>query len=207
MKSFILFACIVHVLCKTVSAQPSGASSGCYLFIPDTDSSTSKCPIYVKNFTNEVGYFESSGLTIDSLTTSAQIKATQFGLSALFPQTPGPLPITSGLWTYGGGSVVLFFSGSGFTSTPDSVYTITVSLLSATGSTLVSSLSTSSFYINAGSTHVPFPTVTYNIANGGMSSAYNFTGGIQYKFQVVASSGLTTDFNDVFSLTVLQLPF
>jgi hypothetical protein len=112
----------------------------------------------------------------------------------------GALPITSSVFTYNGGTLIFICSGSGYTATPNASYSMAVGIYN-TGGTLIASLGSVGLYFNNGGVHLTLVPQTFVLGAGTLT-----VGGV-YDVHLTANSGLTTDSNDRFDVTMITLPY
>jgi Fibronectin type III domain len=129
---------------------------------------------------------EAANTSIRSSTTTG---GTAFTPTHLFSGAIGPLPITSPAFTSSGGTLMVFASGSGWSSTASASLGMTVQLDGA-------SIGTASVFTNEAGSHKAFvSSVLLPIPAAG-----------SHTITLQPRTGTTTDLDDYFSVTTLELP-
>lgn len=125
-----------------------------------------------------------------TLQSAGEINSPQFRVFKVFSQTAGALPL-SATFTTNGGTVMITASGSGFSSPGSGVIGMNV---------LVDGVNrgVSRTFTNEPSSHKAFVTTQIVISNLAAGS---------HALQLAALGGTSTDFNDFFDVSVLELPF
>jgi hypothetical protein len=119
------------------------------------------------------------------------IESPRFRTSMVINST-GPLPITSGSFTTGGGTLMLTYSGSGYLAAlPQKLIGMTVKIDGVF-------VDNTGIFANQAGMHLAF-----------VSKSWILTGiaaGI-HTIELSGLNGVTTDFNDIFNVSVTELPF
>lgn len=130
------------------------------------------------------GYFEGNVKVIGKL------EVPRFH-TVLAINTGGPLPLTSSAFSTSGGTLVLSFSGSGFAGAPNTMLGMSVLLdgnfVDQTG-----------LFANNPGMHLAFVSKQW-VLTGIAAGSHTVT--------LTADSGTATDYNDIFNVTVTELPY
>jgi hypothetical protein len=144
---------------------------------------------------SQVQIFEPLAMGTNSINcgavTCSSITSSKFATHGIFNQQVGPLPLTSSSFTTGGGTLLIFASGSGYAGSSQ------VIVMSVYVDSNV--VGTCNVRINAGTINEHFPFVSNGIiATGIAAGAHTIT---------LTTTTAVTDGTDYFSVTVLELPF
>jgi len=103
----------------------------------------------------------------------------------------GPLPITSGSFATSGGTLVLFYSGSGYRAAGSGMIGMDI-LLDG------SYVDTTGIYANYALMHLPFVAKQWVVSGIGAGS---------HTISLTAMAGTLSDSNDIYNVTVMELPY
>ncbi len=135
-----------------------------------------------------IGTIPAAGYKLD---VSGAIRSPMWKVTQLLNSTPGPLPLGSAAFTTGGGTLLIFASGSGSAAAVQAIgMNIQVDGVNRGQARLFTDL-----VVNSHKSFVANPLVVTGVAAG------------SHNISLVPLAGTVTDANDVFYVTVLELPF